>query len=94
MNKNLLDYVELLANEKSVDKELVLMALESAIASAVKKSEFPGEDADIAVKVDPKTGDYQVWRHGSSFLMTRDFRSLIVRFFSGKPRRIILTRAK
>lgn len=62
MNKNLLDYVELLANEKSVDKELVLMALESAIASAVKKSEFPGEDADIAVKVDPKTGDYQVWR--------------------------------
>ncbi len=37
MNKNLLDYVELLANEKSVDKELVLMALESAIASAVKK---------------------------------------------------------
>ena len=62
MNKNLLDFVELLANEKNVEKEIVLMALESAIASAVKKSEFPGEDADIAVKVDPKTGDYQVWR--------------------------------
>ena len=54
--------VEVLAHEKNVDKSVVLGALESALASAVKKSEFPGTDADNVVKVDPETGDQQVWR--------------------------------
>ena len=57
MNKNLLYYVELTANKNSVVKEFVLMVLESAIASAVTKSEFPSDDADIALKVDAKTCD-------------------------------------
>lgn len=62
MSRVLLEMVEVLAHEKNVDKSIVLEALESALASAVKKSEFPGQDVDIVVKVDPQTGDKQVWR--------------------------------
>lgn len=62
MSRDLLDIVEVLAHEKNVAKEVVLHALESALASAVKKSEFPGEDADVVVRVDPQTGDQEVWR--------------------------------
>lgn len=62
MSRVLLEMVEVLAHEKNVDKSIVLGALESALASAVKKSEFPGQDVDIVVKVDPETGDQQVWR--------------------------------
>ena len=52
MSRDLLTMVEVLAHEKNVDQSVVLAALESALASAVKKAEFPGEDADIVVKVD------------------------------------------
>ena len=62
MSRDLLTMVEVLAHEKNVDQSVVLAALESALASAVKKAEFPGEDADIVVKVDPTTGDQKVWR--------------------------------
>ncbi|MCD8339166.1 MAG: transcription termination factor NusA [Burkholderiales bacterium] len=62
MNKMMLDFAELLANEKNVDKSIVLSALESAVAGAVKKSLFRDEDADIEVKIDPLTGDQQIWR--------------------------------
>lgn len=48
--------------KKTWTKCVVLGALESALASAVKKSEFPGTDADIVVKSRPETGDQQVWR--------------------------------
>ena len=47
MSRDLLTMVEVLAHEKNVDQSVVLAALESALASAVKKAEFPGEDADI-----------------------------------------------
>ena len=49
MSRDLLTMVEVLAHEKNVDQSVVLAALESALASAVKKAEFPGEDADIVV---------------------------------------------
>ena len=62
MSRDLLTMVEVLAHEKNVGQSVVLAALESALASAVKKAEFPGEDADIVVKVDPTTGDQKVWR--------------------------------
>ena len=42
MNRELLEIVEALAHEKNVDESIVLSALESAIASAVKKADFPG----------------------------------------------------
>lgn len=62
MNREMLEMVEVLASEKNVPREVVFGVLETALASAVKKANFPGEDADIEVKVSRSTGDYQAWR--------------------------------
>ena len=40
MNKEILTVVEVVSNEKGVDREIIFQALESAIASATKK-DFP-----------------------------------------------------
>lgn len=63
MRKELLDMIEVLANEKNVSKDIVIAALESAMAGAVKKSaRFENEDPDIIAKINPATGDYKIWR--------------------------------
>ena len=62
MSKALLEMVNVLAHEKNVDESIVLSALESALASAVKKASFSGTDADIVVKVNPVTGEQKAWR--------------------------------
>ena len=62
MNREMLEMVEVLAQEKNVPREVVFGVLETALASAVKKANFAGEDADIEVHVDRETGDYQAWR--------------------------------
>lgn len=62
MSREMLEMVEVLAHEKNVDKSAVIGVLEVALASAVKKSQFPGEDADIVVQVDPDTGDWTASR--------------------------------
>lgn len=61
-NRILLEFVRSLALEKNVPEHVVFSALESAIASAVKKSQFPDEDADIQAKIDTETGEQTVWR--------------------------------
>lgn len=55
MSREMLDMVDVLAREKNVEKSAVFGVLEIALASAVKKAQFPGEDADVAVRVDPNT---------------------------------------
>ena len=62
MNREMLEMVEVLAQEKNVPREVVFGVLETALASAVKKANFAGEDADIEVQVDRDTGDYKAWR--------------------------------
>ena len=62
MNREMLEMVEVLAQEKNVPREVVFGVLEVALGSAVKKANFPGQDADIEVQVDRTTGDYQAWR--------------------------------
>ena len=62
MNREMLEMVEVLAQEKSVPREVVFGVLETALASAVKKANFAGEDADVEVHVDRDTGDYRAWR--------------------------------
>ena len=62
MNREMLEMVEVLAQEKNVPREVVFGVLEVALGSAVKKANFPGQDADIEVQVDRATGDYQAWR--------------------------------
>ncbi len=62
MNREMLEMVEVLAQEKNVPREVVFGVLETALASAIKKANFQGEDADIEVHVDRATGDYEAWR--------------------------------
>ena len=58
----MLEMVDVLANEKNVEKSAVFGVLETALASAVKKAQFPGEDADVVVSVDRGTGDWTAKR--------------------------------
>jgi hypothetical protein len=62
MSREMLDMVEVLAREKNVEQSAVFGVLELALASAVKKSQFPGEDADIVVSVNQTTGDWTAKR--------------------------------
>ena len=60
MSREILLLVDALAREKNVTREVVFGALESALASAMKKR-FK-EDADIRVSVDRDTGDHEGFR--------------------------------
>ena len=60
MSFEILQLVDALAREKNVDKEVVLGALEHALALATKKR-YPG-DVDIRVAIDRKTGEFETFR--------------------------------
>lgn len=60
MSREILAYVDVLAREKNVDKEIVFAALESALASATKKRIH--DDADVRVSIDRDTGEYEAFR--------------------------------
>ena len=62
MSRDMLEMVDVLAREKEVDKSAVFGVLEMALASAVKKARFPGEDADVVVSVNTETGDWTAKR--------------------------------
>ncbi len=61
-SREMLELVEVLASEKNVEKDIVFGVLEQALASALKKSQFPGEDADVVVHVDRVTGEFKAQR--------------------------------
>ncbi|MBS0375301.1 MAG: transcription termination/antitermination protein NusA [Proteobacteria bacterium] len=63
--KEIVDAVESVANEKSIDKEIIFEALEAALASATRKR--LGEDMDARVAINRKTGDYDVFRRWKVF---------------------------
>ena len=54
MNKEILTVVEVVSNEKGVDREIIFQALESAIASATKKR-FPEIDCRVSINRDDGT---------------------------------------
>lgn len=60
MSREILLLVDALAREKNVEREVVFGALESALASAMKKR-FK-DDADIRVSVDRQTGEHEGFR--------------------------------
>ena len=60
MSREILLLVDALAREKNVEREVVFGALESALASAMKKR-FK-EDADIRVSIDRETGEHEGFR--------------------------------
>lgn len=60
MSKEVLLVVEAMSNEKGVDKEVIVEAIEAALASATKKR--TPEEIGVRVSVDRKTGDYSTFR--------------------------------
>lgn len=60
MSKEILLVVDAVSNEKGVDPEIIFEAIEVALATAAKKRY--DEEADISVKIDRKTGDYDTFR--------------------------------
>ena len=63
-SRDMLELVDVLASEKNVAKDVVFGVLELALASAVKRARFPGEDADIVVRVDRTTGEFSAVQIG------------------------------
>ncbi|WP_353234178.1 transcription termination factor NusA [Diaphorobacter ruginosibacter] len=60
MNRELLMLVEAISREKNVERDVVLGAVESALAQATKKL-YQGE-ADIRVAIDRDSGEYNTFR--------------------------------
>ncbi len=65
MNKQILEVVEAVSNEKSVAREIIFEALEAALASATRRKH--GDDIDVRVAIDRKTGEYQTFRRWKVF---------------------------
>ena len=61
MKKEILLVAETVSNEKDVDKELIFKAIEAALAMATKKK--AGEDIDVRIAIDRRTGDYDTFRY-------------------------------
>ena len=60
MNRELLMLVEAISREKNVERDVVLAAVEAALAQATKKL-YTG-DVDIRVALDRDSGDYETFR--------------------------------
>src|SRR5579859_2335400 len=65
MNKEILMAVDAVSNEKGVDKEIIFEALEAALASATRKKY--GEELDVRVSINRKTGAYDTFRRWKVF---------------------------
>lgn len=61
MSKDLLLVAEAVANEKGVPNDVILEAIEAALASAAKKR-YPEQDVSVRVSIDPKDGSYETFR--------------------------------
>lgn len=60
MNKEILLVVEAVSNEKGVDRDVIFQAIEAALETATKKK--AGEEIDVKVEINRKTGDYSTSR--------------------------------
>ncbi|MGC8521002.1 MAG: transcription termination factor NusA [Steroidobacteraceae bacterium] len=65
MNKEILMVVDAVSNEKGVDKEVIFEALEAALAAATRRKH--GEEWDVRVAIDRKSGDYETFRRWKVF---------------------------
>ena len=60
MNKEILLVVDVVSNEKDVEKEIIFEAIEAALASATRKKH--GGEIDVRVSIDREDGDYSSFR--------------------------------
>ncbi|NLB14329.1 MAG: transcription termination/antitermination protein NusA, partial [Gammaproteobacteria bacterium] len=61
MSKELLNVIEAVAHEKGVARQVIVEAMEAALASAAKKR-YPDEEVTMRVKIDPRSGEYETFR--------------------------------
>ena len=61
MSKELLLVMDAVANEKGVPREVIIEAMEAALASAAKKR-YHDEEVDVRVVINPKDGVYETFR--------------------------------
>ena len=66
MNKEILMVIETVSNEKNVSKDVIVDAIEHALASSVKKKyrldKKSIHDIDVRVSIDLETGEYKTFR--------------------------------
>ena len=66
MNKEILMVIETVSNEKNVSKDVIVDAIEHALASSVKKKyrldKKSTHDIDVRVSIDLETGEYKTFR--------------------------------
>ncbi|MDG6773089.1 transcription termination factor NusA [Thiomicrorhabdus sp. ZW0627] len=60
MSKEVLAIVEIMANEKGVEKEIIFDAIETALATATRRSH--NDELDARVEIDRVSGDYNTFR--------------------------------
>ncbi|BBP46029.1 transcription termination/antitermination protein NusA [Thiosulfatimonas sediminis] len=60
MSKEVLAVVEIMANEKGVDKEIIFDAIETALATATRRSY--DDEIDARVAINRQSGDYRTFR--------------------------------
>ena len=56
MNGELLSILEAIERDKGIDREILIQAIESAVAAAAKKSEGLGEEDEATATLNRKTG--------------------------------------
>ena len=59
-NKEILLVVDVVSNEKDIDKEIIFGAIEDALRTATAKRY--DTEVDVRVQIDRKTGDYDTFR--------------------------------
>ncbi len=59
-SKEILTVVDVVSNEKGIDKEIIFEAIETALATATRKR--ASSDIEARVEIDRKTGEYQTFR--------------------------------
>ncbi len=59
-NKEILQIVEIMSNEKGVDEDVIFEAIETALATATRKKHH--DEINARVKIDRETGDYTTYR--------------------------------
>ncbi len=60
MNKEILLVVDVVSNEKGVEKGIIFEAMEAALATATRRRH--AGDIDVRVEIDRETGDYKTFR--------------------------------
>ena len=60
MSKEILLVVDAVSNERGIEREIIVTAIEAALAAATKKRH--GGEIDVRVDIDRSTGDYNTYR--------------------------------